>query len=250
MEPSEGYNDMTNGVVIQARMTSSRFPGKSMAMLAGKPVLQHVIERCQMIPFINKVVVAMPVAKESDPMGALCDTMGVETFFGPEHDVLKRYYLAATYYEFTTIMRITADCPFLDPIVCGEVLSLLKAEQLDYCCNCYPVRTYPKGLDCEAFTYDCLEAAHVTTKSQHNREHVTPWMQTRKGIRRACVQQKIDVSNQNWCVDYPEDISRLEALLADAQKRYDAEHIQPGLPGRPFTTDELLKMESQRGSPN
>lgn len=214
---------MNPGIIIQARMTSKRFPGKSMALLAGKPVLQHVIERCQKVPFVEKVIVAMPAGKVSDPMGQLCCELGVEAFFGPEDDVLRRYYLAATLADLDPIMRITADCPFIDPIVCGEVLALLNAEELDYCSNVHPVRTYPKGLDCEVFTYDCLEAAHQLTKSQRNREHVTPWMQTRKGIKRACVQQKIDVSSQNWCVDFPEDIPRLEEAL----KREEAKLAKP-----------------------
>jgi spore coat polysaccharide biosynthesis protein SpsF len=208
-----------NGVIIQARMTSRRFPGKSMALLAGKPVLAHVIERCQKIPFIERVVVAMPSYSASQPMAELSSSMGADIFFGPEEDVLKRYYLAATYFDLTTIMRITADCPFIDPIVCGEVLSLLKANDFDYCSNVHPVRTYPKGLDCEVFTYDCLEAAHTLTKNHLGREHVTPWMQSRKGIKRANVQQRVDISSQNWCVDYPEDIPRLEAMLAEQEAR-------------------------------
>lgn len=240
---------MTAGIIIQARMTSSRFPGKSMALLVGSPVLAHVIERCRKVPFIDKIVVAMPVDAASEPMGELCGTMGVESFYGPEDDVLRRYYLAATCFDIDPVMRITADCPFIDPIVCGEVLALLKAEDLDYCSNVFPTRTYPKGLDCEVFTYDCLEAAHQLTKSAHNREHVTPWMQTREGIKRACVQQKINVSNQNWCIDYPEDIPRLEALLLEAQKRYEVAHPLPGV-GQPFTTNELLKMDMTNVKPN
>jgi spore coat polysaccharide biosynthesis protein SpsF len=182
-------------------------------------VLQHVIERCRNIPFIDKIVVAMPDVEKSTPMGVLAISMGIKAFYGPEDNVLQRYYLAATYWGLTTIMRITGDCPFIDPIVCGEVLALLKAKELDYCCNCHPVRTYPKGLDCEVFTFDCLEAAHLKSTRSYYREHVTPWMQRKAGLRRACVQQKINVSRENWCVDYPEDIPRLELMLAQAEAR-------------------------------
>jgi spore coat polysaccharide biosynthesis protein SpsF len=207
-----------NGIIIQARMTSKRFPGKSMALLAGKPMLQHVIERCKMVQGIDKIVVAVPY-DNSDEMIYLSRDLGVDFHQGPEDDVLMRFYSAALFYKLTTIMRITADCPFIDPIVCSEVLAVLKAKELDYCCNCYPVRTYPKGLDCEVFTFDCLEAAHQLTKRKYDREHVTPFMQGYQGLKRVCVQQNIDISSENWCVDYPEDIPRLELMLAQAEAR-------------------------------
>jgi spore coat polysaccharide biosynthesis protein SpsF len=207
-----------NGIIIQARMTSKRFPGKSMALLAGKPVLQHVIERCKMVQGIDKIVVAVPY-DNSDEMIYLCKDLGVDFHQGPEDDVLERFYGAALFFHLTTIMRITADCPFIDPIVCSEVLAVLKAEKLDYCCNCHPVRTYPKGLDCEVFTFDCLEVAHQLTKREYDREHVTPFMQGYQGLKRVCVQQNIDISSENWCVDYPEDIPRLELMLAQAEAR-------------------------------
>lgn len=240
---------MTNVCIIQARMTSKRFPGKSMALLGGSPVLAHVIERCKMIPFVQKVVVAMPADKSSDPLDKLCSQLEVDPFFGPEEDVLRRYYLAASLYDASVVIRITGDCPFIDPVVCGEVLALLKAKELDYCSNIHPIRTYPRGLDCEVFTFDCLEASHIRSRAAYDREHVTPWMKRIKQINRMCVRQKIDVSSQNWCVDWPGDIQRLEALLIEAQKRYESAHPLPGV-GRAFTTDELLQMEAQRGSPN
>ena len=208
---------MTVGVVAQARMTSKRFPGKSMALIAGKPVLEHVIERAKLIPFVDKIIIAMPSDKASTAMGELCERMGVEPFYGPEDDVLKRYYLAATCFDLSTIVRLTCDCPMFDPIVAGEVLSVLKAENLDYCSNVFPKRTYPKGFDVEAFTYDCLEAAHLMSKAPYYREHVTVFMQKRRGIRRANVVQKIDRSGLNFTVDYPDDIERLEKLLAKAE---------------------------------
>jgi len=205
---------MTIGAVIQARMSSTRFPGKSMMLLAGKPVLERVIERAKLIPFVQKVIVAMPSDKASAPMGELCERMGVETFYGPEDDVLRRYYLAAMTFDLDTIVRITGDCPFVDPVVAGEVLALLKAENLDYCSNVFPVRTYPKGFDVEAFTFDALEAAHLRAKKSYDREHCTPWIQRKRGIRRANVRQRIDHSNINLCVDFPYDIARLEHIIA------------------------------------
>lgn len=211
---------MTTAVIVQARMTSKRFPGKVLMPLAGQTVLSRVMERCLLIPFVDTVICAFPADDASIPIYEACNDMGVACASGPEDDVLLRYYDAATMYGVDTIIRVTADCPFLDPLVAGEVLALLKAENLDYCSNVFPKRTYAKGLDVEAFTYDCLEAAHLMSKAPHYREHVTPWMQKRAGLRRANVVQKVNRSGLNWCVDFPEDIARLEKLLLAANARH------------------------------
>jgi spore coat polysaccharide biosynthesis protein SpsF (cytidylyltransferase family) len=208
---------MTVGIIVQARITSKRFPGKVLVPLAGKPVLERVLERCLLVPFVDTVVCTFPADDASIPIYQLCNSMGVACASGSEDDVLARYYDAATMYGIDTIIRITADCPFFDPIVAGEVLALLKAENLDYCSNVFPKRTYPKGFDVEVFSYDCLEAAHIKSKAPHYREHVTIWMQKTRGILRANVQQKVDRSGLNFTVDYPDDIERLEKLLAKAE---------------------------------
>lgn len=208
---------MTTGVIVQARMGSKRFPGKVLAQISGKTVIERVLERCALIPFVDTTICAFPAKDESIPIYQLCNSLGVACASGPEDDVLARFYDAAQMYGIDTIIRITADCPFFDPIVAGEVLSVLKAGNLDYCSNVFPKRTYPKGFDVEAFTYDCLEAAHIKSKAPHYREHVTPWMQKTKGILRANVQQKTNRSGLNFCVDYPHDIERLEEALARAE---------------------------------
>jgi spore coat polysaccharide biosynthesis protein SpsF (cytidylyltransferase family) len=248
------------GAIIQARMSSTRYPGKSMAMLAGKPVLEHVIERAKLIPFVKKVIVAMPSDKASAPMGELCERMGVETFYGPEDDVLRRYYLAAMTFELETIVRITGDSPFVDPVVAGEVIALLKAENLDYCSNVFPKRTYPKGFDVEVFTFDCLEAAHIESEDDpdytpakrkalaYNREHVGPWAQKRKGVYRANVQQQIDQSDINLCVDEIGDIERLEKLISKMKLLGLGLNITGGKASQ--WTRQLLEMTTDDKTPN
>ena len=208
---------MTTGIIIAARMTSHRFPGKPLVPLAGKPVLERVIERAKLVPFVDTVIVAFPADDASIPIYQLCNSLGVACASGSEDDVLSRIYDAATMYGIDTIVRVTGDSPFFDPIVAGEVLALLKAENMDYCSNVFPKRTYPKGFDVEAFSYDCLEAAHIKAKAPYYREHCTPWMQKTRGIRRANVQQKVNRSGLNLCVDTKEDIERLEKMLAKAE---------------------------------
>lgn len=204
------------GIIVQARMTSKRFPGKSTALLKDKPVIQWVLERAKLIKGPKnlrhsiKVILAVPDDPLSDPMLDISDNMGIESFLGSELDVLKRYYDCARLFKLDIIVRITADCPFIDPIVSSEVLNLLLWRRLDYCSNSFPKRTYPKGLDTEAFTFDALEAAYQLGRLPEDREHVTPWLTRTEDIKRGNVCQKIDTSEKNWCVDFPEDIKRLE----------------------------------------
>lgn len=237
--------DARIGIVIQARMTSKRFPGKVLAMLDGKPVIQHVVERCRAIrgpvkvtrPI--KVVVAVPDTDESEPLlNFVCNDLGVDNFCGSEDNVLERYMGAANFFKFDVILRITADCPLIDPIVCSEVLQLLMWRKMDYTSNSHEDRTFPKGLDCEAFTYDCLEYTYIMVKNEYNRlmglkeagklanfdpdikqclydmEHVTPYMIRNRSVNKALVKRVAgDSSHQNWCVDVPEDIGKIERLL-------------------------------------
>lgn len=203
------------GVIIQARMGSQRFPGKVMEPLWGKPVLQHVIEKAKLIRGEKKqkcyVVLAVPDQLESEPMLELADKLVIDNFLGSELNVLDRYYRCAQLFKFDVIVRLTADCPLLNPAISSEVLQLLLWRKLDYVSNCYPIRTFPKGLDTEAFTFDCLEAAWTLADSDYDREHVTSWMAREDQLRKACIQQKIDVSYKNWCVDVKEDLLRLES---------------------------------------
>jgi spore coat polysaccharide biosynthesis protein SpsF (cytidylyltransferase family) len=200
-------------------MTSERFPGKHLALLGGKPVLEHCLERCKQIrvaktniyrPLQPIVILAVPDLPESVPLVELADRLNVEHFCGSELDVLDRMYHAAMFHKLDIVVRITGDCPFVDPRVCSECVQLLQWRNLDYVSNSFPKRTYPKGLDCEVFTLDCLEAAHKLSDTAEDSEHVTPWMQRTPEIKRGNVVQKIDMSARNLCVDYPWDIERLE----------------------------------------
>lgn len=209
------------GVIIQARMTSERFPGKSMALIHGKPMLEYVIRRCKKISHVNKIIVAVPDTPESEPMLALAKRLGVSNFCGSEKNVLERYYHAAKFFKLDLIMRITADCPLINPVVCTQVLELALWRKTDYCSNIHPTRTYPKGLDCEVFTFDTLECANLMADSSHDLEHVTPWMQREDALKTACVMQKEDRSADNWCVDYPVDIQRIEFIINTLKGKKD-----------------------------
>lgn len=204
---------MTTAIIVQARMTSSRFPGKVLRMLDGRTVLDRVLDRAQRVIGADMVVVACPRDDASKPIYEACRARGVPFFAGSELNVLFRYYRAAVKHNAEIIMRITSDCPFFNPLIAGEVLRKLRDEDLDYASNVFPHRTFPKGFDCEAFTFDCLEAAQLNARDDYDREHVTPWMQQTEGLNRGLLAQAKDFSNVNLCVDFPGDIERLETMM-------------------------------------
>lgn len=203
---------MTVSCIVQARMTSKRFPGKVVAPLNGVPVLQRVLSRVKLIKDVDKVVCAFPEDPASKPILDICREMRVIAFAGSEADVLRRYYEAAKHVSAKWIMRVTADCPFIDPLVCHDVLEAAIATDCDYASNVFPVRSFPKGLDCEVFGYDCLEAAYLNAVEDYDREHVTPWMQRTPGLDRISAIAKKPDPDLNLCVDEPGDIKRLEAM--------------------------------------
>lgn len=219
------------GIIVQARQASTRFPGKSMALLLGKPVLQWVLERTKLIrgPKRAKMfyILAVPDKPESEPMLALANKLEWDNFCGSELNVLRRYYECALFFKLDYIMRITADCPMIDPVVCSEVLQLLIWRKLDYASNCHMDRTYPKGLDCEAFTMDALEAAYKLSDHITDLEHVTPWLQRTKEIKKGLVKQAQNMSHKNWCVDYISDLERLEEEIKNTENVYKPQEYKP-----------------------
>ena len=166
--------DLITAVIVQARLTSTRLPAKTMLSLGGEPVIRHVLRRCLAIPGVDKVVCATPVHK-SEPLRFEAHALGVTVVQGSEHDVLGRFRKAALVVNADIVMRVTGDCPLIDPEICGRVLELME-EGVDYASNVDP-RGFPKGLDCEVFTMDALERAHREADDPYDREHIGPWMQ-------------------------------------------------------------------------
>lgn len=156
--------------IVQARTGSTRLPGKVLLPLNGRTVIGEVLTRCKRIRGIDEVVCAVPyddneLQREATKYGLV--------FTGPEHDVLTRYYKAAQWAAADIVMRVTGDCPHICPEVCTEVLTLIR-KGAAYASNLEP-RTFPQGLDCEAFMFSTLTEAHLNA-SRDQREHVTTWM--------------------------------------------------------------------------
>jgi spore coat polysaccharide biosynthesis protein SpsF (cytidylyltransferase family) len=173
----------------------------------------------------------------------LASKMGVASYLGSEHDVLNRYVCAARSVRADVVMRITGDCPFIEPEVCRRVLGpFSREERCDYASNMHPVRTYPKGLDCEVFTSDLLVLAEKNATDKYDREHVTPWIQRHGGYSIEVTHDDFDESAVNWCVDYPEDIERLSMRLVNAYRIPEAVDILYQLLGE---RDESVNISHQ-----
>jgi spore coat polysaccharide biosynthesis protein SpsF len=171
-------------VIVQARMTSTRLPGKVLLDLAGTTVLDQVLARCVLIPGADQVVCAVPDGGAHDPVAAEAEACGIAVVRGSETDVLSRYAKAADWAGADVVMRVTSDCPLIDPVVCGDVLNFVLCDASDYACNNMP-RTFPHGLDCEAFGAPILREAADRARLPEEREHVTPWIRNNNGLRRA-----------------------------------------------------------------
>ena len=215
--------------IVQARMGSTRLPGKVLLSLAGKTVLENVLVRLMSMKGLDEICCATTLLPEDDDIVQEAEKIGVLVCRGSDTDVLRRYSDAAKLLKADKILRVTSDCPAVDPEVCKSVLNLLDRENVDYASNNMP-REWPIGIDCEAFTSDALYQADLYAKELPEREHVTPWMRVNKNLHRAnllCPHQGI--KSLRLTLDYPEDYKFLNAIF---------DQLPQGEPGYKLT--ELL----------
>ena len=201
--------------IVQARFGSRRLPGKVLLPLAGRPMLAHVLERAAAIPGVDAVCLATSTVPEDAAVAALAESLGFEVFRGSLDDVLDRFRGAAEFMQATICVRVTADCPLLDPFVAGEVVALRARTGADYASNVHPP-TFPDGLDCEVFTRSALELAASEAKAPAHREHVTPFLYgSAERFRCVNLTREIARADVRLTVDDAEDLRLVETLLAD-----------------------------------
>ncbi|GIK27092.1 MAG: glycosyltransferase family protein [Anaerolineae bacterium] len=201
--------------IIQARMGSTRLPGKIALPLLGKPMLWWVVHRVTKSRLVDAVVVATTTNPQDDPTAAMCNDFGWPCFRGSEEDVLDRYYQAAREFGAAHIVRITSDCPLIDPSVIDLVVAAYRstAPMVDYASNTQQ-RCYPRGLDTEVFGAAALERAWIEDQSAW-REHVTPYFYRHpEWFRLASVSNPTDYSHHRWTVDTPEDFELIERIYS------------------------------------
>lgn len=220
-------------VVVQARMRSSRLPGKTLADIGGRPMLAHLVERARRIPGVEAVIIATTDRPADEAIRRFAAAQGLPAFAGSEDDVLDRMYRAAVRHGARVVVRVTPDCPLLDPAVSGRVLArfLAAGGALDYASNTQPP-TFPDGLDTEVIAVGALERAWREATRASEREHVTPyiWKQPDR-FRLASVTHDPDLSALRWTVDEPADLEFARAV-----------HARLGGGGRLFGMDEVLDL--------
>lgn len=199
--------------IIQARMGSSRLPGKMMMDLNGRPVVTHVFDRAKKASGLAEVWLATTISSQDDVLADWAANYGVPCFRGSESDVLDRYYQCAKEAGADVIVRLTGDCPLLDPSVIDKVIAAFLVSGVDYASNVHPP-TYPDGLDTEVCTFAALEKAHREAILSSEREHVTPYIWKNTNLfSQINVENNIDVSAERWTLDTPEDLVYVRLLV-------------------------------------
>jgi spore coat polysaccharide biosynthesis protein SpsF len=224
--------------IIQARVGSTRLPRKVLADVGGRSMLAQVVRRTQRASLLDSVLVATTSQSVDDEIVEECRGIGVPFFRGEEQDVLDRYFRTARAHQADVIVRITSDCPLIDPEVVDRVIGIFLDEKPDYASNTLD-RTYPRGLDTEVMTFPCLHLAWKDAHEAYHREHVTPYIyQNPTLFHLHSVKGKGDYSHYRWTVDTPEDLSFIRAIYARLhnQDTFNCEEVLKVLAHEPALT--------------
>lgn len=192
--------------IIQARMQSTRLPGKVLTDICGKPLIWHIINRVKKSKRINDYVLATSLNPADNRLAEWAVGDKVKVFRGSEQNVLARYYDAAVFSNAEIVVRITADDPFKDPVILDEVIDMLLIDNLDFAYNNNPP-SFPEGLDCEVFTFQALQQAFQHAKDDFEKEHVTQYFYRHPGdFRQKNLQYHTDLSSLRWTIDTEDDL--------------------------------------------
>tara|TARA_B100000900_G_C20592588_1_gene722153 strand:- start:2193 stop:2915 length:723 start_codon:yes stop_codon:yes gene_type:complete len=216
--------------IVQARMGSTRLPGKVLKKVCNLPLIQILFERLNQSEKINKIICATTTNREDDLLEKVISKIGFDVFRGSEKDVLRRYYEVAKMYNAKNIVRITGDCPFVDPNIVDEVINLFIKTNSDYCSNVIPP-TFPDGLDVEIFNISTLEKTYLNAISPKHREHVTTYMIEDQSLQKANFFHSVDHSEKRWTLDYEEDFEIINNVF---------NYFHPNIH---FKIDDILKLQ-------
>ena len=209
--------------IIQVRIGSSRLPGKVLIPIVGKPMLWHIVNRVEKAKFIDQVVVATSVEKNDDKIARFCKKNNIEVFRGSENDVLDRYYECAKKYKADIVVRITADCPLIDPKIIGKSIKSYLKGNFDYIGVLTGAgsfkskdKKYPDGMDCEVFAFQSLKKACREATSNKEREHVTVYiLRNPNSFKIGKLESSKDYSNIRLTVDHKEDLELVRKIYKE-----------------------------------
>jgi spore coat polysaccharide biosynthesis protein SpsF len=202
----------------------------------GRSVLSYSLERCIAIAGVDEVCCAIPETADCDPIAAEARHWGATVTRGSESDVLGRYYQAAKKLNADVILRVTSDCPLIDPKICTQVLQRMAKQKADYACNSIPP-SWPHGLDCQAFTFFWLERANQEATDPFDREHVAPFIRKHPDARKTnFISSDPSMIHNRWTLDTPADLEFFRALM-------------PHIPEGPAGWDYQVPLEFLKGAP-
>ncbi len=228
---------MTNIVaIVQARMTSTRLPGKVLKALGSKPAVACVLHQLSGAQRVNHIALATSTEDSDEPLVQWARRAKIDCFRGSLTDVLDRYYHAALHCKADVVVRITADCPLLDPTVVDKCVERFLQDDCDYASNINPP-TFPDGLDNEVMSFAALERAWKEASLAAEREHVTLYIRNHPELfRLANVENSQDYSKMRWTLDTPEDYAFLNRVI----QKLEMNHIREHSPR--FTMNEVLEL--------
>lgn len=205
-------------------MGATRLPGKILLKISGKTILEHVINRLRLSKCIDEIVVATTVSLADNAVADLCEKIKVNCFRGSEEDVLERYKKAADAYRADTVVRITSDCPLIDPHIIDQMIQFYQKNSYEMVSNAnsldFSLRSFPRGLDAEVFSHRVLNEAYEKGQEKYQREHVTPYMyEYLKNI--FYFQSDVNYSHLRWTMDTPQDFKLIEEIYSSL---YHGEH--------------------------
>ena len=219
--------------LISARLASKRLPNKVLANVGGRSLLEFLIERLKRSKLVTEIIIATTDKKYDDPIETLGINLGLKVIRGEEEDVLSRFFLASKNALGNILIRITADCPFIDPKLLDQMLEIYINGDFDYLSNTLPP-TYPDGLDIEIFSSKCLEEAYRASSSKYQREHVTPWIKENKNYSISNKENQDDFSSLRWTVDESEDLEVIKKVIDNFNGKSD------------FSWEEVIELENKK----
>ena len=206
--------------IVQARMNSSRLPGKVLKKIGDKYLIEILLKRLAKSKMVSKIVVAISNSRKDDILESKVKKIGFDVYRGDENDVLNRFYKTSKVYKYNTIIRLTGDCPLIDPNLVDKVVNFYIENKCDYVSNVNPP-TFPDGLDVEVFSADVLRQANKKAKTSFEREHVTPWIRGNKELSVLNFENDVNYSNNRWTVDQNEDLILISNILKEFKNNLD-----------------------------
>ena len=219
--------------IVQARTSSTRLPGKVLLNISGQPMLSHVVNRLKLCQLLDKIIIATTTLSADDAIEQLAKVENIECFRGDQNNVLERYYNAAKAFNVETVVRITSDCPLIDPQVTDMVIEEHLDAKADYTSNILE-RTWPRGLDTEVFTLSALDKAYKGGEEPYQREHVTPYIWQSPNLFKLvniAAEGKFRRPDLRLTVDTPDDLRLIREIYSRMNRH-----------GHFFLTDKVIDL--------